>query len=62
MYQVRCGGRLEEYQDLAEALAHAGGTWDKVSWSTQDGRLILFSDGTWEHRTPESLLKAANTS
>lgn len=57
MYQVRSGGLLKEYQDLTEALAHEGGKWDKVSWTTQDGRLILFSDGTWEHRTAESLRK-----
>lgn len=29
MYQVRShGGLLKEYQDLAEALSHEGGTWE----------------------------------
>lgn len=59
MYQVRFdGGNLQDYDTLEKALAHRQGSWDKVSWSVGDsGRLIIRCDGTWEYRTPESLVR-----
>ena len=55
--QVRYdGGALEELDTIGEALIFNGGEWDKVSWTVGIAeRLILYRDGTWEHRTPGSL-------
>ncbi len=59
MYQVRFGeGGIKEYDTLTDALNHRNGDWEKVSWTTTESdRLILYREGTWELRTPESLLK-----
>ena len=60
MYQVRIDGALTDHETLSEALLHADGKWEKVSWSVgKSSRMILYSDGTWEWRTPESIRKLA---
>ena len=60
-YQVRSdGGAISNFMTLESALAHNDGQWDKVSWSVgKDSRMILYHDGTWEHRTPDSVVTQA---
>jgi len=58
-YQIRSqGGHIEFRNNLSVALNLYGSTWDKVSWSLEDGsRLILRSDGSWELWDEKSMLE-----
>ena len=59
--QVRYNnGMLAQSYSLIDALKFNDGDWDKISFSVSDSeRFIIYRDGTWEHRTPESLKKQA---
>ena len=53
-------GMIAKCDNLAEALKFNNGNWDKISFTVFDSeRFIIYHDGTWEHRTPESLRTAA---
>ena len=55
-------GLLAQGYNLKEALKFNDGNWDKISFSVSDDdseRFIIYRDGTWEHRTPESLKQQA---
>ena len=59
--QVRYNnGMLARAYNLVEALKFNDGNWDKISFSVSGSeRFIIYRDGTWEHRTPESLKRQA---
>jgi len=61
--QVRYNnGMFVQSYGLIEALKFNDGNWDKISFSLSDynsERFIIHRDGTWEHRTPESLKQQA---
>ena len=56
--QIRYDGGVLAYgvDNIVDAINFHQGNWDKVSFSiAEDERFIIYRDGTWEHRTPESL-------
>ena len=53
-------GLIAKCDNLSDALEFNNGDWDKISFSvSEDERFIIYRDGTWEHRTPESLKRQA---
>ena len=59
--QVRYnGGMLAKCDNLADALKFNDGNWEKISFTVFDSeRFIIYHNGMWEHRTPESLKREA---
>jgi len=47
-YQRRIDGMISEWDSFREAI---GGPYGKVSFELENGRLMLYSDGTWAYRT-----------
>ena len=55
-------GMLTKCDNMLDALKFNDGKWDKISFSVSDSeRFIIYRDGTWEHRTPESIKGQALT-
>ena len=54
------GGLIAKCDNMLDALKFNDGNWEKISFSVSDSeRFIIYRNGMWEHRTPESLKREA---